>query len=169
MLLQPVQGRLLVLGNDARTFRLTLRSSGPQIIRLDKEIRMRSIPSSQAALLLIMLAMVSASYAATPFDGKWKGQSNSKPSRCETIELTFAIANGEFIQFQLVTSNRTEDGAKGNVSEYGNATIHYSPISHLGSATEYHHQAAIVFKGDTFEGQFDTPCGFSEISGVRAR
>jgi len=129
---------------------------------------MRSIPSCQAALLLIMLAMVSASYAATPFDGKWKGQSNSKSSRCEIIGLTFAIANGEFIQFKLVTSIRTEDGAKGNVGEDGNATIHYQPIS-IGSVTEHHHQAAIVFKGDTFEGQFDSPCGLAEISGVRAR
>jgi len=97
-------------------------------------------------------------FAASPFDGNWKGEGRPTSACSEKAELRFAVKDGELVQFSLVGPRGSATTVKGTVSESGTAAIEYGTRRLPGN---------LVFKDSTFEGKLETFCGLREFTGAR--
>ncbi len=111
--------------------------------------------------LFISALLVSggSSYAASPFDGNWKGQGEPNASCPDKADLGFTIKDGEFVGFALVGPRGQTRNVKGVVSDNGSATLEFGTPRTL--------KGKIIFLGEKFEGTLDTLCGQRDFSGSR--
>lgn len=110
-------------------------------------------------ITFLLLAAAPFAYAASPFDGKWKGEGKPTSACTEKAEVVFTIKDGEFGQFALIGPRGRAENAKGIVSDSGSATVEYGSSRGL--------KGTLTFSGNSFEGKLDTRCGVRDFIGAR--